>query len=126
MHADGRNALRRLEYGAARGARGLEYGALGAARGLEYGAISGYEYGAHGIGPLGGLGLGAGVTPAITILVPWTPQFGLAYQQFVNGGYGGLGGIGALNGIGSYGLGGLGGYGGVVQGVPYGFGVTTY
>jgi hypothetical protein len=32
--------------------------------------------------------VGAPRRPTITILVPWTQQFGQAYQQFVNGGYG--------------------------------------
>ncbi|CAF0723339.1 unnamed protein product [Adineta ricciae] len=100
-----------------------------------------------------GLGLGGG-RPAITILVPWTQQFGLAYQQFVNSGYGSYGGgypvgaLGGLTGLGSYGaavpaVGGFGtgvpvaggygaglpvagGYGPQIQGYPIGFGVTSY
>jgi len=65
------------------------------------------------------------VEPTITILVPWTQQFGLAYQQFVNGGYasygglgGGYGGLGGLGGLG----GGYGGLGGGLGGLGGGYG----
>ncbi len=106
--------------------------------------------------PIGsGFGLprgGFGYQPTMTVIVPWTPQFGMAYQQFINGGYaslgggfpfGGLGGLGGGlplggglggfggglplgGGLGGYG-GGLGGYGGGgLQGYPLGFGVTSY
>ena len=97
---------------------------------------------------------GGTAAPVVTVLVPWTEQFGAAYQQFINGGYasmpyGGLGGLGGLGGFpatgfgglggipatgyGGFGgipatgygsLGGLGGYGGL-PGTPFGFGVTT-
>ena len=61
--------------------------------------------------PIGGLGY----QPTITVIVPWTQQFGSAYQQFINGGYGSYGGGFPLGGFG----GGLpmGGYGG---GLPMG------
>ena len=89
------------------------------------------------VGPIG--------QPTITILVPWTQEFGLAYQQFLSSGVGyapqnfGLGGLGGYGGgLGGYG-GGLGGYGGGLGGIggaypvgpsiggyPVGFGVTTF
>ena len=50
--------------------------------------------------------------PTITVVVPWSQQFGSAYQQFVNGGYGSYGGGFPVGG-------GLGGYGG---GLPLGGG----
>jgi len=69
--------------------------------------------------------------PVITVLVPWSQQFGLAYQQFVNGGgyggglgggYGGLGG-GFGQGLGGgYGQGLGGGYGGLGGGYGQGLG----
>lgn len=98
--------------------------------------------GGYPIGP--SLGMRPG--PVITVLVPWTPQFGAAYQQFLNsglgtgmmppmgmpyggglplgGGFGGLPsyGLGGLGGMPSYGLGGYGG----LPGNPIGFGVTSF
>ncbi|CAF0940129.1 unnamed protein product [Adineta steineri] len=171
---DGRRLARGVEYGASGAVQGFENRravGLGAFRGAELGAKAGYQYGHNGLGQFGGGmrlgaaglgGMGLGYEPVITVMVPWTQQFGMAYQQFVNGGYGGMGGMGGYGGMGGLGGGlgglggglggglpmagvanfggmggGLGGYGGgmgglgggmgqVVQGVPIGFGVTTY
>ena len=96
-----------------------------------------------------GVGYGANRQQELTIVVPWSPEFGAAYQQFVNGGLnnaaGGMGGLGggmSMGGLGGLPMGGfggasqLGGFGGgsplgglgggnQIQGVPIGFGVTT-
>lgn len=62
------------------------------------------------------------VEPVITVVVPWTPQFGLAYEQFVNSGLA-LGGGYGLGGLGG-GLG-AGGVGPAIAGTPVGFGVPV-
>jgi hypothetical protein len=90
----------------------------------------------------GGLGHhlgGVGHQHTITVFVPWSAEFGNAYQQFVQSGYGsygggfpaaGLGGLGGYGaspvGLGGYG-GGLGGFGASPLGVGgYGGGVGGY
>ena len=90
-------------------------------------------YGFNTVGYGGGSpflsGGGLGYQPTINVIVPWPQNFGLAYQQFMNSGlglYGGgspFGGGFPMGGFGGSPLG-LGGYG-ALQGVPFGFGVTT-
>lgn len=95
----------------------LEYGALGAAaRGLGNGGRGRY-------GNLGGLGTGSSYQPGMTVLVQWTPQFAMAYQQFMGGAMGGfpMARMGGMNGYPMGGMGGMGGFGGGMQSVPYGF-----
>ncbi|CAF1356408.1 unnamed protein product [Adineta ricciae] len=48
---------------------------------------------------LGNLGISSNYEPTITVIVQWTPEFGQAYQQFVNSG------MGTMNNYGGYGIG---------------------
>ncbi|UJR28014.1 hypothetical protein I4U23_009274 [Adineta vaga] len=79
-----------------------------------------------GRGPMSGSGMGYGANrPEMTIVVPWSAEFGAAYQQFVNGafaspagGMGGLGGVGGGSPFGGMSMGGMGGspFGGMSMG----------
>ncbi|UJR19506.1 hypothetical protein I4U23_022636 [Adineta vaga] len=127
---DRRGAIRRIENEIVEEGREIEYGLRGRRAPIgRYNGGYGYQQ------------------PPINVFVQWTPEFGMAYQQFVNGGMGGyprggmggypmggmggypMGGMGGypMGGMGGYpmGGGGVGGYGGGIQGVPIGFGVTT-
>ncbi|UJR12942.1 hypothetical protein I4U23_017115 [Adineta vaga] len=58
----------------------------------------------------GAFGMNFDYEPTITVIVHWTPEFGMAYQQFINstmGGMGGfpMGGMGSMNSYGAYGSG---------------------
>ena len=75
--------LPRIENKIAQEGREIAYEGVEAAKELEYG----YQ---ERVNP--------SYDPAITVVVQWTPQFGMAYQQFVNNN------MGNMNNYGGYGI----------------------
>ncbi|UJR12771.1 hypothetical protein I4U23_016945 [Adineta vaga] len=63
------------------------------------------------LGNDGAFGMNSDYEPTITVIVHWTPEFGMAYQQFINSAMGGMmggfpmGGMGSMNSYGPYGSG---------------------
>lgn len=95
-----------------------------------YGPSFGPPIGGPSFGPSFGPPIGA--PRVLDVIVPWTPQFGAAYQQFLNSGVAnpGMGvpygpSLGGLGGFPAPSYGGMGGMGGGISGVPFAFGVTT-
>ncbi|UJR19636.1 hypothetical protein I4U23_022770 [Adineta vaga] len=82
--------------------------------GLEVG------YGTNGgYGSVGGFGTTLGNQPGMTVIVQWTPQFGMAFQQFLGGNMSSFP-MARMGNMTGYPMGGMGNYGGM-QGVPYRF-----